>query len=74
MTKAFNPTFTPANDAAYAVLNNLYLQIQTRKKNMSLRVRLELENLLNNAYPSTEEAMRDWWMREFAKLPGYYNF
>jgi hypothetical protein len=73
-SKVFNPTFTPANDQAYLVLNNLYLQVQSGKKKMSLRIRLELENLLNNAYPATEESMREWWMHEFSKLPDYFKF
>lgn len=73
-TKLFNPNFTPASDQAYLTLNNLYLQVQSGEKKMSLRVRLELENLLNNAYPATEESMREWWMSEFSRLPNYYQF
>jgi hypothetical protein len=73
-TTTYNPSFTPANDAAYTMLNNLYLNVQSGKQKMSLRIRLELENLLNNAYPAKEEMMRNWWMGEFTRLPGYYNF
>jgi len=69
----FDPKVTPA-DVAYGVLNNLYLQVQSGKKKMSLRIRLELENLLAHVYPASEEMMRNWWMAEFARLPGYYNF
>ena len=65
---------TPDQDAAYLVLNNLYLSVQRGSQKMSLRIRLELENLLNHAYPASEEMMRNWWMGEFARLPGYYNF
>jgi len=70
----FNPKFTPDMETAYLVLNNLYLDVQRGSQKMSLRIRLELENLLNHAYPASEEGMRDWWMREFARLPDYYNF
>ena len=72
--KNFNPSFTPATEAAYYMLNDLYLKVQNGKQKMSLRIRLELENLLNNAYPAKEESMRTWWMSEFARLPDYYKF
>lgn len=72
--KNFNPSFTPATDAAYYMLNDLYLEVERGSKKMSLRIRLELENLLNYAYPASEESMRNWWFREFGKLPGWLDF
>jgi hypothetical protein len=69
-----NPSFTPATDAAYYMLNNLYLNVESGKQKMSLRIRLELENLLNWAYPASEESMRNWWFKEFGRLPGWLDF
>lgn len=55
---------------AYIKLNNLYLKIEKRGW-ITLRDRLELENLLAEAYPVKEEMMRGWWFSEFQKLNGW---
>jgi hypothetical protein len=62
-----------AQDAAYIVLNNLYLSVARGEQKLTVRIANELRVLLDSAYDRTDEVMRDWWMYEFYKLPGWLN-
>lgn len=61
-----------AQDAAYIVLNNLYLSVERGEQKLTVRIANELRELLGSAYESND-SMIDWWMGEFFKLPGWLN-
>jgi hypothetical protein len=67
-------TFELINDLAYYKMNDMYLDIQAGRTKMSTRIRLQLEHLLNYAYPASEQSMRVYWFSEFQKLPGWFDF
>jgi hypothetical protein len=57
--------------SAYIRLNNLYLLCE-RRGYVTLRDRLELEELVPAAYDNSDP-MRDWWWSEFSKLTGWLD-
>ena len=61
-------------DQAYINLNNLYLEIERGDKNLNRRQYNLLNEYLNGTYPPNEmDPMRDWWWKEFQKLPNWLN-
>ena len=60
-----------AEDQAYIELNNLYLAIEAGTIKITGWHYNRLHQLLREAYPRSEEVMRNYWLREMESLPGY---
>lgn len=66
------------SDEAYVYLNNLYLALERGKCVMTIHTHNRLRELLDLAYPLEDcdtftESLRSHWLREFEKLPHYYD-
>ena len=60
-------------DVAWIELSNLYLEIEAKRIVLNRYQYLRLNELVDQAYPKGDEAIREWWYEEFYKLPGWRN-
>lgn len=58
---------------AYIELNNLYLQIQSGKKRLTITTANTLRVLVGKAYPSGDSILTNWWNEQFQRLPNWNN-
>ena len=61
--------------AAYIEMNNLYLRVERGEEPCTLHVHDRLMRLLGIVYPAfgNEDVMRNYWLREFDALPGFWK-
>ena len=65
---------TKAGNEAWLNLSNLYLDIEAGRELLNRHRYNQLNNLLNTAYPPNDmDPMRDWWWKEFSRLPNWLN-
>lgn len=57
----------------YIAMNNLYLEIERGDVEMNLNFHNALRTMVCRTY-AQDDFMRDWWMDEFRRLPGWNNF
>ena len=58
--------------SCYIRLNNVYLWVQKGYVPLEKCIASHLRSLVSLAYEPTDD-MRDWWMNEFTKLPGWFD-
>lgn len=56
---------------AYIRLNNVYLWVERGHLELNKLMAGVLRSKVSEAYPDPTDPMRDWWMDEFTKLPGW---
>jgi hypothetical protein len=55
----------------YVLLNNLYLQMQRKETRLTISSRQMLYDYLAKAYDEKEHMMREFWEKEFQRLPNW---
>ena len=63
-----------AGNEAWISLSNLYLDIQAGRVFLNRHAYCQLNDLVNIAYPPNDtDTMREWWWKEFSRLPNWLN-
>ena len=62
-----------AQTAAYIELNNLYLRLERGDERLTIHTGNTMRLLVDRAYDKDDEIMRDYWLEQFTRLPGWLD-